>query len=410
MAEASSTRPSISKVSQAVQGPLAQVQDGLERYFWPPTIRVEAAAGSGGEAVVIIGDRPSTRYFSQKFAGETAKDLWLGNTPIVGLSARLEDLCGKGDVVVGRLVAPVARALARRNALCAPLLVQAKLSLPLSDEKKARIHKTQRDNIRKIRKNGLRYEISTRAQDFDEFVDAYYRPFVLQRFKERAGVMSRRVMRHHFRRGAIMWIEKDGERVAGELFVDRAPVVRSIVAATKQGREEHVRAGALSATYLFMSQWAGENGYATLDWGGCDPSLASGVLMTKKRWGGAVYCKPYQRFGLVFSWGAFGPGVRRFFRETPLIIRDGKDLAGFCVLSTEDRIDVAEIRALARRYLMNGLKRLYVVTGQGAFPASPTKGDCDSPVWLVPPGPPGECLLSARPFPDVAWSDVDGRA
>ena len=229
-------------------------------------------------------------------------------------------------------------------------------------------------------------------------MDTVYLPFVKTRFKDLAGIMPREKLLRYFRNGGIMWIMRDGERVAGELFARMGHELKSVSSGTVEGRQDLVEAGALSATYYFMTQWASAQNFTLLDWGGCDPTLASGVLTTKKRWGADLHCDPYQRFEILFAWSRFEPSIRQFLSHTPLIVRHDKKLVGLCATSSEEGLAQEDVEALASRHWMPGLDRLCVVIGTSADMGSVELGDNSGRIWIARPGTPRECLLSARPL------------
>ena len=370
----------------------------FQRYFWPNVRRIAGVTSSGPAAVTLIGDRPSTRYFVNRFFDVCAEETDLGVMPVARLISKMNRYCDESDLVVGRIASPFSRTLARLGACSAPLMVQPKLRLPLTEVRAAEIRKRQRDNIRKIRKNELSYRISTDPSDFDYFVDRVYLPFVKRRFQDLAGIMPRAKMLRRFRDGGIMWIMRDGERVAGELFARRGHRLKSVSSGTFEGREDLVEAGALSATYHFMTEWASAQNFTLLDWGGCDPTLASGVLATKKRWGAELYCDPFQRFEILFAWKRFGPAIRSFLNRTPLIVRHGKGLVGLSATPTEDPPSREDLESLANRHWMPGLAGFYIVAGDSAALAPDSRGGEPGRIWLATPGTPRACLLSARPL------------
>jgi hypothetical protein len=380
------------------------MEDLFQRYFWPSVRRVSGVSDGVPASVTLIGDRPSTRYFVNRFLDESTEEESLGVMPAAQFISKINRYCDESDLVVGRIAAPFSRTMSRLSACAAPLMVQPKLSLPLSEERAAAIRKRQRDNVRKIRKNGLSYQISTDPIDCEYFIDHIYLPFVKRRFGGLAGIMPRAKMQRYFRDGGVMWIMRDGERVAGELFARMGHRLKSVSSGTLEGREDLVEAGALSATYYYMTEWASEEGFTLLDWGGCDPTLASGVLTTKKRWGADLHCDSFQRFEILFAWKSFGPKIRAFLNHTPLILHHGKQLVGLGATPSEDPASPKDLQKLANRFWIPGLSRLYIVGGEGAALEAGRQGDDSDRIWLAEPGTPKECLQSAVPLRETGGS------
>ena len=114
------------------------MEDLLQRYFWPNVTRITGITPTGEGSVTLIGDRPSTRYFAQRFFSGNLHDVNLGAMPVAQIISRISRYCDESDLVIGRLAAPFSRTMARLNACSAPLMVQPKLHLPLSEKKRTR--------------------------------------------------------------------------------------------------------------------------------------------------------------------------------------------------------------------------------------------------------------------------------
>jgi hypothetical protein len=84
-----------------------------------------------------------------------------------------------------------------------------------------------------------------------------------------------------------------------------------------------------------------------------------------------------------------------------LIIRDRRGLAGLVATAADRPADSEEIRTLVSRHWIAGLKRMYVIAGRGDQERIAGSGSADSLVWLASPGPPKQCLASARPAPEL---------
>jgi hypothetical protein len=380
---------------------LAAVAGSIERFVFPSVTGIEGLAADQAAGMTMIGARPSTRYFAGQFISQTEREQPRGHVSIISLARKLDDYRRESDLVLGRVLTPVARLLTRQqDVLVMPVMVQPRLRLPLTEARRTQLRKRQRDNLRKIRKGKFSWQVSTKDTDLEYFWERMYRPFVANRFGDRAALMPRRRLRHFFRRGGIMWVMQDGRPVAGEIFAQHGTVLRSIVAATLDGSQLHIESGAFAATYQFLVELAEERGFAFLDWGGCEASLANGVLTTKKRWGAELYCKPRPRYELFVTWQKFGPAIRRFLNHTPLIIRQGDRLAGLGAMPCDGPVTIDDVVAYSRRYWISGLDRMVVVAEVESSHTGQSGGE-SSPVWLAAPGSPRACLASARPIPGL---------
>lgn len=194
-----------------------------------------------------------------------------------------------------------------------------------------------------------------------------------------------------------MWIEREGEAIAGQLFEPNGAVLRLLSVGTLHGREEYRRLGALEASNLFGIDHARATGKAWLDLGGSLPSLKDGSLMNKRSWGGVLRERRECHRDFAIRWPAFNRRVARFLENVPLVIRDGPRLSSLTAISSASPLDPVVACKRWRQLAPRDLHRLYVVALHGwqairAGTALPPK-EC---LWLCDPGPSESVLASAR--------------
>lgn len=254
-----------------------------------------------------------------------------------------------------------------------------------------------RRRLRMLRRMGLTWSISHHPADFERFYTDFYTASARARFRDLRIVQAHSVLRRRFRFGGLMWIERDSQAIAGQLFEPKGNVLRLLSVGTADGRQEYRRLGALQATILFASDHARATGKAWLGPGGSLPSLKDGSLMNKRSWGGLLREREDCHRDFVVRWPAFNRRVARFLDDVPLVIRDGRELSALTALSFASPPDPTAAFRRWRQLAPRDLHRFYVMAPHGwhairagtALPPS----DC---VWLCDPGPSESVIASAR--------------
>jgi hypothetical protein len=371
-----------------------------QRYLLPlwhrrvPLLRAEAPAlpdGSTGR-LLLAGDSATARYLAKRFfTGEPVFEE-VGATGLFGLPDALPRLAEDVDLVVATVPRWLGRGEGGERWLRVPESVGAKLAARPDGSTFAQASKTARRNIELVRKNRLEWSASHDPADFDRFYDEMYVPFAKARYGELAFVRNRHALRRRFRQGGLLFIRRDGEIIAGQLFQIEGDSIHVLGPGTPGGSSEPVKLGALSALYLAAAAYAEQNGIPWLDFGGSSPSLRDGVLMHKRGWGAMLADRPESHADLLVRWRSVTPTVARFLTETPLVIRDGD---GFSAVAASDGAGPIKghAAALREKLAMPGLRRLHVLaTGAAETGRLPPGPEQETELLVAPPGPPESFL------------------
>lgn len=357
-------------------------------------LRGRTADGSPG-SMLVAGAGPNLDYMTRRFFDGSCDVEPLGFAGPLSLARRLDRLEDGDDLVLARIGWP-AVALMDERYLRVPDLVDMWLEVAGPEEALRRAGSELRRNVRALSQTGLSCSISHHPADFERFYDHYYTPFVGARFGDLAVVEARAVLRRRFRFGGLMWIEKDGKAIVGQLFEPKGDVLRLLSVGTLHGREEHRNLGALEMTRLFGLEQACAAGKRWLALGGSMPSLEDGSLKKKRAWGGVLRDRENGPRELAVRWSRFNHRVARFLDDVPLVIRDGGELSSLTAMSFEAPLDPGAAFRRWRQLAPRDLHRFYIA-GQGwqstrTGTALPPPGK----VWLCDPAPSRSILSSAR--------------
>lgn len=377
--------------------------DGARRYLMPALrhripmrrLRGRTADGSPG-SMLVAGSGPNLDYLTRRFFDGALHVEALGWATPLTLARWLDRLEDGDDLILARIGQPVA-ALMDDRYLRVPDLVDLWLEVAEPDEVLRRARPDLRRNVRELRRAGLTCSLSHHPADFERFYTDYYTPFVRARFGDLAVVEIQAVLRRRFRFGGLMWIEKDGEAIVGQLFEPDGDVLRLLSLGTLHGRMEPRALGALEAPRLFAIAQAHAAGQAWLSLGGSMPSLEDGSLKRKRSWGALLRDQKNSHRDFVIRWPVFNPRVARFLDDVPLVIRDGGKLSSLSAMSSGSPLDPEAAFRRWRQLAPRDLHRFCIVGPQGwqsarAGTVRPPQGK----VWLCDPGPSKSILSSAR--------------
>lgn len=186
-------------------------------------------------------------------------------------------------------------------------------------ERSLRIGESLRDDLRKIRKYGLQYEVTKDAVSFDHFYTHMYRPYISRVYGARAALMSRDVMMSRIDSLELLLIRQGNEYVAGEVLRYEGSGVRSWSLGVKDGDPKYVKQGAIAGLYYYRMHYLAGKGFDKYHAGATRAFLNDGVLQYKKKWGLRL-TRP-RPGGWWLRWRPESAGARAFMRANPFIYR-----------------------------------------------------------------------------------------
>jgi hypothetical protein len=147
--------------------------------------------------------------------------------------------------------------------------------------------KSLRGELNRIRRGGFELEVIERPAPalWWSFVEEVAIPSALARFGSDAWLPSRAYLRSLGGRITLLFVRRDGERVAGVGVVPVRDQVWMAMLGTRDGDWRAGGAGISAAIYALTFEWARSNGYASIDAGRTHPSLADGLARYKAKFG-----------------------------------------------------------------------------------------------------------------------------
>lgn len=294
---------------------------GLDVYFPPVTVLHGTAPDSG-----------LSLAFAYAGTEETAREYWgrtalapgygrkpLGRCPFWRIRRRIQKVWPECAFLLTEHTAPMLPSLSRKPGFRIPFWVDMEVPLPNLGRKEWK--RQRKDIARRIRKNGLEYEISKDPEFFQDFLWKMHVPFITQRYEETALLPEVRYLEGVFSRGALILIKKGRDTVGGCLFEYLPGMVWMRKLGVRDGDWEYVRQGVIGAMYYFLMMEMEEQGQGKISFGGTRPFLRDGVTSFKLSLNGRLASNS-EAPGAVALWLTLmrdSPALRNFLVENPFI-------------------------------------------------------------------------------------------
>jgi len=317
-----------------------------------PLVLHSGTAGS----MLVAGEERWSRYLPGRFFGSGPRESrHLGSYWTWQLPRVLRRWRDAADITVARADRVTARLFPTDEYLQVPEWIRMVAAVPASNRDfKA---DSVRNDIRVVKRNRLTWRVSHDADELATYLDRDYYPYIRLRHGDDAFVQPPQWIRNTFRRGGLLWVEREGEPIAGLVFEQEHPLFRMWTIACVRADEDLLYQGAIAGVYLFSFECARSLGLTAVDMRGCRPCLHDPLFFVKRKYGAAVEDKPDNVYDLLVRWNTATLAVLRFLAESPLIFRDGNGLSAIHA----DRVTPRH------KLLAPGLSRLVTLRPDAAY-------------------------------------------
>jgi len=331
--------------------------------------RITGYSGEDGE-LWFAGSQERAASVAEMFCGGNCHSSHRSRIQRSRLLSRSTDLAAGGAVSVfcahrgvPDLCDPAGRAIE------APLLVTLTKALPPTvDELVEGLRNSSvREDLRRIRKAGFTYRVTTDPQALREFHDHHCAPMVQGRFPEDGRVASvDRMLARLAQGGELVCADLDGEWVAGLFNSVRADVYAMGSLGIRDASEDVRQKRVVSALILQSLQRAVELGRPAATLGASLPFLGKGPIWFKAKWGCTLRAEDDVPRMVAFL-DLRHETVRRALADRPVVHFHGDGLAAVAWLPPGE----AAAKTIAReagRY--PGISRWHVLGTQDALSAA----------------------------------------
>lgn len=320
-------------------------------------------------SLLVVGKEPWVCHLPDRFFSGTPRRERIGRFPVWTLPNRLKRLQQSVDLTIIRASRMTARLFPERDYLRGPEWIDARLRLPTDPTAPLRISKNLRGgDLRVVRRSRLKAFVSHELSDFEEFYDHMHAPFVRNRFGVLGTPKNRESLRAAFQRGGILWVHRDGDRLAGALIENRGQLIVLNSMGTRNGELGLVKEGVFAAVYQYCIEYAREQGCTHVGLGTSRAFLQDGVLRYKRKWGSVFNERPDAVFYMLMCWNRLQGVVADFLSQTSPVFHEAGGLAAAYALDAESPVGSEEVLAARNSMWFEGLNRLYLISSAGWSP------------------------------------------
>ena len=154
--------------------------------------------------------------------------------------------------------------------------------------------------------------------DWEQFNQGMVVPYATQRFGDEAWIPSRGYLRALQRNGALLFVRKDGERVAGACVLRSGTEAWVAAVGVRDGDVALMRSGALAAAYALTIDWAKASGMVRIDFGRTSSFQLDGIGRYKRKWGMSPVRDPLSRL-IAIKVDPGQPALRHALEREPFL-------------------------------------------------------------------------------------------
>jgi len=294
-------------------------------------------------------------YISNMIFGSTACFRYLGRTWIWNTNKLPREAEGS-SVVISELDPRYAGLLCSKRGVLIPSWVIGEATLP-------RVHKVLKrksaeNTRRKIRQNSLDYEITHDQRHFDDFYHNMYVPYIRERYGSGAYISPQAQVQAQFDKGELLLVKKGDVSISGQLISYDGQCAGFEKLGVRDGNWEHVRDGALVASYEFTLRHVEQKGCRRVKFYRSRAFLMDGVLQLKRKMSQRIVAADRQKYLLRVLIDS--QAVRALLVNLPFIHECGGGLHGAVFIGGETMLTIALLRTIQKQYFHPGMADVVV--------------------------------------------------
>ncbi len=242
-----------------------------------------------------------------------------------------------------------------------------------------------KEDLRRIRKNSLEYEVTSDSQRIVEFYQTMYLPYIRNVFGDTALLHSLEKLLKMNESVELLLVKRDEEALAGQILIYEGDHVRTREIGVKEGKREYVKAGVMGALYYYGLLHLKERGCSHVSLGESRAWLNDGVLKFKKKWGMELADSSANGFCIRFQ--RITDGISAFLTANPFITLDNGIIDGAFFADQSCNLTAKDVIRLHRDYYFPGMRKLSI------YPLGDNSCNIEIPGELADQVFLNECLL-----------------
>jgi len=320
----------------------------------------------GGSLMLLYAGRSGNYHYLLKTFFDQYEVVEKKRSTLMTIRRHMNQMEPSSDVVVMDVGWPYHGLLNRKGDFL-ELPDWANMALELSDSWEETVRSFRRtirsNDLRYIRQNEYRCELTTDRRDIERFYDKMYLPFIQSRHGLDAVKAPRRHVIRRARQGCLQQIFKGDQVVsAGVVYPDKGVLYFLWMGMPAETLKEPPPA-AISALYYFGIRHAFDHDLWAVDFMGTRTFLTDGAFQFKRKWG-AVLEDTFSPNSILIKPKSGRMNAARFCQHFPMLARREGELE-VLFLSIDETVDEKKLSRLDAQYGCNGISRMTVLDLSG---------------------------------------------
>lgn len=245
--------------------------------------KLEGDARSGGELSLLCCTRSRNRaYLADLVFGPGHTATCCGRAALADLPVLSREFAGECALLVAEGSREELEPERAASDFVLPCWLLTEVDLPCGPATLA--DPGVKSDLRRMRRAGLRYEVTHDPAALERFYRTMYLPFATRRHGDAACVAPYDLVLSAAAIGELLTVEQDGRPVGGTIILHEADAPRLWLAGILDGDPAHLANGVMAATNYFAFQHLAAAGHARVRLGYARPFLRDGVLQYKRKW------------------------------------------------------------------------------------------------------------------------------
>ena len=213
-------------------------------------------------------------------------------------------------------------------------------------------NRSRADDLRRLRRHGLRPKVVPRPRDLRGFYDTMHIPLIRRQHRHLAEEIPYDEMAGRFQDSELLLVERGDDPIAGVGIDTSESPPRLFGLGVREPIERHMAMGAVAAAYQFSFEHLAAAGHPRVGLGYTRPLLEDGLLRYKRKWGHRL-CRHYEQATLLRVL-RHAPAVDAFLMNTPFIHVTARGLQG-AVFTETGNVPGSLRSTMALRFGFDGL-------------------------------------------------------
>jgi hypothetical protein len=306
--------------------------------------------------ICYAGDKRYKNYLAGLVFGDQYDEIYCGKNWLHNVLRIANQNTQDYSMMVLQVNERLQKLIKRKKDFYIPFWVRGEIDIPLNVSSK-----TVKSDVRKIRKNNLKFEVTTEKSQFHRFYHDMYLPYMTHRHGNKNVANSYNELMRYWKSGTceLLLIKKENESISGNIIVFEENGPRLFISGIKDGNLSYLKCGAGAANYYFASSYLAKHGHRSLNLGGSRAFLKDGVLQFKRKLGLRLTSKSER--GFLVKPLSPSTGLKKFFLRNPFIYTyQGRLCAAIFVEEDEVCSCDKSLEGLCRSFYLNGLSKLNI--------------------------------------------------